>query len=208
MIRNGREVVDLRGIAELHGLPWHTARRRRPWAAEGHPTPVTSASRRVPPLYDLKQVAAYAEGRRVPPLPTRDHPRDLLDAHDARRLLDLTESTWRVYDYEGRLPPPDSAPYGVPHWSRTTLAAWAKRRPGPGWWGDHIDAASAGERARQAVEHAATLNESITDAELARLARVSRPTLRKARENLATRKRRTASAASVESCRAESSSLE
>lgn len=184
MIRADRDVLDLRAIARLHGLPWDTARRRRPWARPDHPRPVNRPARGVPALYDAEQVAAAAAAKPVPPLPTAEQPGDLLDAHEVTEALNLRPATWRAYLHEGYAPPADAEPYGVPHWSRATVHAWREQRPGRGWWGPREATGSPGERARAVLAHAEAGGErGLTITELARRARVSRSTLRAARRS-------------------------
>lgn len=138
MIRHGREVVDQRGIAALHGLPWHTARRLKPWSHQAHPAPVNllpgeRARRGRPTLWDRAQATSFALGEPVPPIPEIAHPDDLLDAVEVAdlrgvSLRQLTEA--RAY-LGSEVPPPDACPCGVEHWRRAVAATMNLRVAAP-----------------------------------------------------------------------------
>lgn len=129
MIRHGREVVDQRGVAALHGLPMHTARRQQPWAHPEHPRPVNLAPgerprRGRPTLWDREQARAFADGEPVPPIPDGEDPDDLLDAVEVAALHDMSLRQFNDARLDNRvdldIPPPDARPCGVEHWRRAT----------------------------------------------------------------------------------------
>lgn len=135
MIPAGRTAIDQSGIAELHGLSIHQARRARPWAAPGHPAPLTRGKPRRghPQLWDRDQAAAYAADPHgpIPDLPGTPHPDDLLDAAEAAELLGIATSTWTYYGLREQqrgqsgaavlAPEPDAEVSGTPHWLRRTI---------------------------------------------------------------------------------------
>lgn len=138
MIRYGRSVVDREGVGRLHTLPWHVARRVRPWAEPDHPRPVNQSEGeprrpRVPALWDSKQAKAYATGRTIPTIDVADHPDDLLDDREVAALHGLTTSQFHRIHNDNRIsvtiPDPDAAPYGVAHWRRATAEAMRLRAP-------------------------------------------------------------------------------
>lgn len=138
MIPVGRDVVDLEGIAELHGLTMRQARRAKPWAQAGHPAPITPgrATRGRPTLWDYEQAAAFAAGEAVPPLPDAIHDDDLLDRFEAAAEAGVTATAWEQDQYRDRVPAPDEEVYGIPLWYRGTVTAHrdrhAPQRPGGG----------------------------------------------------------------------------
>lgn len=125
MIRAGRQVIDLHGIAELHGLTPANAKRERPWADTRHPKPLSkrNPTSKRPQLWDAEQAEAYADGRPVPRLPQHDDPDDLLDRFEAAELAEVSAEYWKRRHLSGRGPAPDAAPYGVPHWTRRAVLA-------------------------------------------------------------------------------------
>lgn len=185
MIRRGRSVVDREGVARLHGLGWHTARARRPWADDGHPQPVNKPAGvpagRSPALWDTTQVRAHAAGRPVPAIPDEDHPDDLLDEREVATLHNLTVRQFQELRAGSRvnltIADPDATPYGVDHWRRATAEAMQV----------HVDPTAprpTGTRAeRQAVLAAqaaalASSGDPVNISELARRSGVSRATAR------------------------------
>lgn len=156
MIPAGRHAVDQRGIAALHGLSVHQARRSRPWAAHGHPAPLTRGRPRRghPQLWDYEQAAAYAADPEapVPVLPEPGHPDDLLDKEEAAELAGIEPAAWYFYGWLDRsrsedrdpqrrqltepgvgqpselVPAPDEEVCGTPHWYRRTVDAYSAER--------------------------------------------------------------------------------
>lgn len=183
MIRAGRDVVDQRGVARLHGLSWEAARRARPWAQPGHPAPINRPGGSVPALYDAEQAAAAAGGGApIPTLPATAAPGDLLDFREVCAWLGRSPALWREYVHEHRAPQPAARPCNQPHWARGELEVWRTHRPGRGWWGPRHEY-SASQRALLAVEAAAAAGEHVTTAELARRAQVCRTTAHRARQD-------------------------
>lgn len=195
MIPAGRRAVDQRGIAELHGLSVHQARRRRPWAASGHPAPLTRGRPRRghPQLWDHEQAAAYAAdpAAPVPPLPEPGHPNDLLDHAEAAELAGIEPATWYFYGWRDHqrhaepggpepvelVPPPDAEVFGTPHWHRHTVTAFRVERerraaaPRGGRPAGSTDGASRGEIATLVAELLTTADQTgqpLTVAEIAR----------------------------------------
>jgi hypothetical protein len=202
VIRHGRSVVDREGVGHLHGLPWHTARRRKPWSQPGHPRPINEPSddRRLggdlrrggdPALWDTEQVKAYAAGRSVPEIDSANHPDDLLDAREVAALHGLTARQFHFVRNDNRvsltIPAPDATPYGVAHWRRATAEAMQLRAPRAesGEPSTSSDARRYGRRAEQRarlVAEAAIMaapGNPINISELARRADVSRITARR-----------------------------
>lgn len=185
MIRQGRSVVDREGVGRIHGMGWHTARARRPWADDGHPSPVNKPSGppadRSPALWDTTQVRAHATGRPVPAITAEDHPDDLLDEREVAALHKLTARQFQDLRAGSRvnltIPDPDATPYGVGHWRRATAEVMRVRV-------DPTAPRPTGTRAdRLAVlaAHAAALARSdgpTNISELARRSGVSRATAR------------------------------
>lgn len=129
MIRHGRDVVDQRGVAALHHLPWPVTPDRRPWTFPDHPPPVNMRPgerprRGRPTLWDRAQAEAFARGRRVPTLPHNDHPGDLLDAVEVAELRGMSLRQFNDARMDNRVhldvAPPDAHPCGVAHWRRAT----------------------------------------------------------------------------------------
>lgn len=129
MIRHGREVVDQRGVAALHGLSWHTARRAKPWAHPEHPPPVNlkpgeRPRRERPTLWDRAQARAFARGQPLPAIPDDDHPDDLLDAVEVADLHGMSLRQFNDARLDNRVElevtAPDAYPCGVEHWRRAT----------------------------------------------------------------------------------------
>jgi hypothetical protein len=186
VIRHGRSVVDREGVGQLHGLSWHTARRRKPWANPGHPPPVNQPPGeprrgKVPALWDTAQAQAYASGQRVPEIDAEDHPGDLLDDREVAALHGLTTRQFHRITTDNRIsvtiPDPDAAPYGVAHWRRATAEKMRLRV-------DPDDFPRYGPRAerKETLEAVATAmadsGEPMNISELARRAGVSRMTAR------------------------------
>lgn len=138
MIPANRPVVAAEDIAQLHGLTMRQARRRKPWAATGHPEPLTSrgvGARR--PLWDRAQVEAFSRGEPIPPLPTAPNPNDLLDRIEAAELAGIDPVAWRRYMYRGGYVPADDVTiHGQPFWFRSTIESFGgQRQQGPQWAG-------------------------------------------------------------------------
>lgn len=183
VIRCRRSVVDQHGIAQLHGLPFHTARRRRTWAQPGHPPPVNlSPGERPrtgrPALWDHEQAAAYAQGRPIPPIPHRDHPDDLLDAWEVAAAHEVPVERLRRAVKDGRVASPDATPCGVDHWRRATAATVQLRVANPQ---HHVPSpAESAEVQRRLVDELRAMTEAglpLNKSELARRARVTRATV-------------------------------
>lgn len=138
MIPANRPVVAVEDIAQLHGLTMRQARRRKPWAANGHPQPLTARGGGArPPLWDRAQADAFARGEPIPPLPTSPSPNDLLDRIEAAELAGIDPVAWRRYLYRGGYVPADDVTiHGQPFWFRSTIETFNKtRRQGPQWGG-------------------------------------------------------------------------
>lgn len=190
MIRHGRSVVDREGVGTLHGLPWHTARRRTPWADPGHPPPVNQppgGPRRgkVPALWDTEQAQAYAAGEPVPEIDAEDHPDDLLDDREVAALHGLTTRQFHRINTDNRIsvtiPEPDAAPYGVAHWRRAIAEAIHLRVDTDEFprYGPRAERRETLEAVASAMTSAmAKPGEPINISELARRAGVSRMTAR------------------------------
>ncbi|WP_112273638.1 hypothetical protein [Lentzea terrae] len=125
MIRAGRDVVDRAAIAQLHGLSESQANRRRPWAAEGHPTPVYAHKQH---LWDTEQATAYANGEPIPALPEVDSSDDLLDRFEAAAVAGVAPNSWETGRSRGTFPTPDDVKHGVPFWLRSTVADFVRFR--------------------------------------------------------------------------------
>lgn len=172
-IHVGRHAVDREGIAELHGLTWHQAHRRRPWAQPGHPAPITRGR---PALWDYEQARAYARGEAVPHLPTDVvHARDLLDRWEAAAEAGVDPVAWERDMYRDRVPPADEEIYGVPYWYRGTVWAHRDNRSTPKRGGgrpagstDTIPRAELRQRVAALLDHAIQDGEPISTAEIAR----------------------------------------
>lgn len=185
MIRQGRSVVDREGVGRVHGLGWHTARARQPWAVDGHPSPVNkpaeASAGRSPALWDTEQVRAHAAGRPVPAVPGEDHPDDLLDEREVAELHNLTVRQFQELRAGSRvnltIPDPDATPCGVDHWRRATAEAMQVRvdPTAPRPTGTRADRQAV--LAAQAAALAGTGN-PINISELARRSGVSRMTAR------------------------------
>lgn len=187
MIRAGREVVVLAEIAALHGLNASQAKRRKPWAQQGHPQPVSTrrASNGYPTLWDREQARAYADGAPIPPLPEVDDELDLLDRFDAAKLAGVHPAAWEQDWHQGRggLPPADDERHGVALWQRRTVLAHREQRTAPRV-GPHPGGRPPGSPPRRPVGHlaetiaalladAAAAGERVTVREVARRAAVS-----------------------------------
>ncbi len=189
MIPAGRRAVDQRGIAALHGLSVHQARRRRPWAALGHPAPLTRGRPRRghPQLWDYEQAAAYAADPQapVPLLPEPGHPDDLLDGEEAAELAGIEPATWYHYGWlddqrqqsTDLVPPPDAEVSGTPHWYRHTVLAYRadrERRAGaprggrPAGSADGVTRGEITTRVAELLAHADQTGEPVSVAEVAR----------------------------------------
>jgi hypothetical protein len=133
VIHAGRPVIDRAGIAELHGMTWHTARRARPWATPGHPAPITRRrpARGHPQLWDQQQAQAFVVGLAVPPLPEQPQPTDLLDRFAAAAAAGVHPVTWASDRYDGRIPPPDKTIHGADWWYRDTVEDYRRQRAQP-----------------------------------------------------------------------------
>ncbi|MFJ8162190.1 DUF6292 family protein [Streptomyces sp. NPDC096136] len=137
MIRAGRlkHVQTMSDLAEALGKKPATLRNQRPYAAEGHPVPISSPTSRAQ-LWDAEQTRAYYAGRPVPELPQADDDEDLLDRHEAARLLDVSPATWSGYKrhqdlVDGMVLVPEG-PTGIEHWPRRLVLAYKNNRPGRG----------------------------------------------------------------------------
>ncbi|MEO6081577.1 MAG: hypothetical protein ABIQ18_00525 [Umezawaea sp.] len=132
MIPAGRTAVDTAGIAALHGLSIHQARRRQPppWAEPDHPTPLTIGKPAPgrPQLWDREQSAAYARGEPIPPLPEPGDPDDLLDGDESAALAGLTPETWARYRRAERVPATDAEVCGSERWYRRTIEQYSAER--------------------------------------------------------------------------------
>lgn len=133
MIPAGRDVVDVAGIAKLHGLSLRTARKRNPlpWKEEGHPEPLmagkTAPGR--PLLWDRAQAAAFARGEPVPDLPAHvEHDEDLFDDAEAAELVGLPLDTWSRYRRDGKVPPADVTLHGADFRYRRTIERFRQER--------------------------------------------------------------------------------
>jgi hypothetical protein len=178
-------VVDREGVGRIHGLGWHTARARKPWADDGHPSPVNRPAGppvgRSPALWDTMQVRAHTAGRPVPAIPTEDHPDDLLDEREVAALHKLTVRQFQELRAGSRvnliIPAPDATPYGVDHWRRATAEAMRVRvdPTAPRPTGTRAD-----RRAVLAAQAAALARpgDPVNISELARRSGVSRATAR------------------------------
>ncbi len=129
VIRVGREVVDMDGLAQLHDVTVRTLTRRDTAEHPRHPAPVNQAAAQSGPggrkrLWDRDQAAAFAAGEPVPALPACDDPQDLLDAVEIAALREVAVATLLR---EGYLPSPDESPCGVAHWYRSTATAITSR---------------------------------------------------------------------------------
>jgi hypothetical protein len=184
MIRAGRKVVDIDGIAELRRVSSRTASRHKPWDEPEHPAPVNKDSARPgvggrsgrKRLWDRAQVAAYVAGRRVPALPVTDDEHDLLDAAEAAAAREMTVAVFNALVRDGKLAGPDAQPCGEPHWYRVTVEAMRPegREPGPP---TREEAERIHERIAEALERVPRrAGGKVNVAAVAREARVARPT--------------------------------
>ena len=61
---------------------------------------------------------------------------ELIGNEAAAAYVGVSANTWRPYVARGQAPPPDrrqgSKGHYLPVWSRATLDAWMRDRPGPG----------------------------------------------------------------------------
>lgn len=184
MIRRGRPVLDLRGLAAVHGLSVRTARHRSVWMQVGHPAPVQAKAGRWPPLWDAQQVQSFVLGDPVPALPDQPHPEDLLNSREAAAYVGQKPASWDSNEHLGYTPAADQVVHGVKHWKRATLDAFrAGDRPrAPGRRGRRARDAQTGRTLAQdavlnVLQHAQATGElDLTLAELARRAGVSKPT--------------------------------
>lgn len=180
MIRQGRDVVDRAGIAELHHVRFTWARDHAIWNRPGHPAPVGGGTRRPGGqarhrLWDREQAAAFAEGRRPPRLPTKNAAGDLLDVDDVAALRGVEAATVAKQVRDGYLPAPDTTLYDVWHWRRETLDRIASQPSRQGARTDREPGQPSGS-AQERV-HAALERDPEADlAEIMRHAHVSRPT--------------------------------
>jgi len=184
MIRRGRPVLDMRGLATVHGFSERAARSRRVWRKPGHPPPVQRAAGPWPLLWDSEQVETFLAGRQWRPLPVEPHPDDLLNSREAADYVGQSPATWDSNEHLGYVPPADQVVHGMKVWKRSTLDSFrAGARPrAPGRRGRRARDAESGRTAAQdRVLHAAqAARESgegdLTLRELARRAGVSKPT--------------------------------
>lgn len=195
MIPAGRSAIDREGLAELHGLSIHQAKRvGAPWSKPGHPEPLTQGrpGRGRPLLWDYEQASAYAHGEPIPPLPEPGDPHDLLDTVEAAEAAGLSVETWNRYvryershtrapEQRPLAPPPDEVVHGTPHWYRKTIDAYnadraesPERHPGgrPPGASDSMARADVAARIAELVAEAKANGEKPVVADIARRAGV------------------------------------
>ncbi|MGP4112331.1 hypothetical protein ACTWP5_15640 [Streptomyces sp. 4N509B] len=133
MIPAGRTPADSTRAARLLGISLSTFRNRRAWQTLPPTLSRPGARQRI---WDEEQLLAAVEGRPVLAIAAQPHPRDLLDAEEARQTIPEqqrpTRQTWASYLSNGTGPRPDQSVFGVPHFYRETIPAWLASRPGRG----------------------------------------------------------------------------
>lgn len=192
MIPAGRTPIDQAGIAALHGLSIHQAKRRKPWADPGHPAPISKGRPRRghPQIWDRDQAAAYANDPNgpIPDLPAEEDPNDLLDAAESAELVGIAPGTWTYYTWREEqrdqaddgvtlVPAPDATHFGTDYWRRSTVLSFKTERdqrahiPHGGRPKGSRDGSRRGESAKRVEEllrQAKQDGEELTAAEVAR----------------------------------------
>jgi hypothetical protein len=159
VIPYGRTAADATTAANILGISLRTFNNKR---AKMKLPPLLSRTRARHQLWDYQQLTAALAGEDISPLPEQpEHPRDLLDAEEARLTIPEeqrpTTAAWSNYLTGKSAPEPDAMVCdAVPHYRRGRVPELLAERPAPGGApgrGRTKGAADKGERHLTALVH-------------------------------------------------------